>query len=239
MFRVLIVEDDPMVAMINEQYVGRNKKFQVVGKCHDGESALTYLKKNEVDLVILDVFMPYMNGVEVLHKIREKNYPVDVIMVTAANDAATLEETMHLGVLDYLVKPFDFERFQLSLEKFAVQHHALKDVEVLNQQSVDYIIDSYRKASGDARPKGIQQKTVDLILECLKEKEDEWMTGEVIAEHVGLSSVTVRRYMNHLVKKGLVTGEMNYETGGRPCMLYCFANTATEHGKENAGSGND
>ena len=62
MYKVLIVEDDPMVAMINEQYIGRNKKFYVIGKCKDGKSALEFLDNNVVDLLILDVFMPYMDG---------------------------------------------------------------------------------------------------------------------------------------------------------------------------------
>lgn len=66
MYKVLIVEDDPMVAMINEQFVNKNNEFKVIKKVGDGESALLYLSENEVDLVILDVFMPYMDGFETL-----------------------------------------------------------------------------------------------------------------------------------------------------------------------------
>ena len=49
-YKVLIVEDDPMVSMINEQYVNRNKAFRVVGTCKDGKSALAYLENNDVTL---------------------------------------------------------------------------------------------------------------------------------------------------------------------------------------------
>ena len=70
MYKVLIVEDDPMVAMINEQYIKRNKNFEVVGKCQDGAAALAFLKENEVDLLVLDVYMPHMNGFETLRQIR-------------------------------------------------------------------------------------------------------------------------------------------------------------------------
>ena len=106
MYKVLIVEDDPMVAMINEQYVKKNKNFELVGKCSDGLSALEFLEHNEVDLIVLDVYMPHMDGFETLRRIRNKQIAVEVIMVTAANDRCSVEEALHLGIVDYLVKPF-------------------------------------------------------------------------------------------------------------------------------------
>lgn len=220
MYKVLIVEDDPMVAMINEQYIGRNKKFCVVGKCKDGKSALDFLENNSVDLIILDVFMPYVDGFETLRQIRKKQISVDVIMVTAANDRESLEEALHLGIVDYLVKPFTFDRFCMALDKFIVQTNALKDLGTLSQKSIDFIIDNARKKSDEIHPKGIQEKTLHVIMEHLKENKEIWLTGDAIAEKVGLTGVTVRRYMNYLAESGKVTGEMNYETGGRPCMLY-------------------
>lgn len=220
MYRVLIVEDDPMVAMINEQYINKHKQFSVIGKCKDGKSALDFLEKQEADLVVLDVFMPQMDGFETLRQIRKKQISVDVIMVTAANDRESLEEALHLGIIDYLVKPFTFERFRIALEKYIAQTGALKQIETLNQQSIDFIIDNSRKKSEELHPKGIQEKTLNLIMEYLKENEETWMTGDEIAGKVGLTSVTVRRYMNYLTESGMVVSEMNYETGGRPCMMY-------------------
>ena len=106
MYKVLIVEDDPMVAMINEQYVMKNKNFSVCGKCKDGLSALEFLETNSVDLIIMDVYMPKLDGFETLRQIRKKQISADVIMVTAANDRDSLEEALHLGIVYYLVKPF-------------------------------------------------------------------------------------------------------------------------------------
>lgn len=224
MYKVLIVEDDPMVAMINEQYVRRNKQFSVVGVCKDGKSALDYLNENMVDLVVLDVFMPHTDGFETLRQIRKAKISTDVIMVTAANDRDSLEEALHLGIVDYLVKPFTFERFQIALEKFVVQIGALKQIDTLNQKNIDFIIEHSRKKSEDILPKGIHEKTLILIITYLKECNEEWMTGDEIAEGIGLTGVTVRRYMNYLMESGKVIGEMNYETGGRPCMNYQLAN---------------
>lgn len=220
MYKVLIVEDDPMVAMINEQYIKRNKKFEIVAKCNDGSSALNFLEKNEVDLLILDVYMPKMSGFEMLRRIRNKQIMVDVIMVTAANDRESLEEALHLGVVDYLVKPFTFDRFQMALEKYIVQNNALKDIDTFNQTSIDHIIESSRKKTEGLFPKGIQEKTLQLIIDFLKDNRGVWFTGDEIAKTIGLTGVTVRRYMNYLAESGRVTSEMDYETGGRPCMRY-------------------
>ena len=220
MYKILIVEDDPMVAMINEQYIKKNKNFELVGKCSNGAAALEFLENNEVDLLVLDVYMPQMDGFETLRRVRNKQITVDAIMVTAANDRNSLEEALHLGVVDYLVKPFTFDRFQMALEKYISQNSALKDVETLNQKNIDHIIDNARKKSDDLHPKGIQEKTTELILEYLKESSGRSFTGDEIAEKVGLTGVTVRRYMNYLAESGRVIGKMNYETGGRPCMKY-------------------
>lgn len=220
MYDVLIVEDDPMVAMINEQYIKKNKNFNIVGKCKDGSSALAFLKLNHADLMILDVYMPKMDGFETLRQIRNQKITVDAIMVTAANDRESLEEALHLGIVDYLVKPFTYERFQIALEKFIAQNHALQDIDTLNQSSIDHIIDNTRKKSESVYPKGIQEKTMLLIVDYLKENSGKWLTGDEIAVISGLTSVTVRRYLNYLVEIGKVFSEMNYETGGRPCMKY-------------------
>ena len=220
MYKVLIVEDDPMVAMINEQYIKRNKNFEIVGKCNNGLSALDFLENNTVDLLILDVYMPKMDGFETLRQIRNKQITVDAIMVTAANERESLEEALHLGIVDYLVKPFTFDRFQMALEKYIAQNNALKDIETLNQKNIDHIIDNARKKSDDLYPKGIQEKTLELIMEYLKANKNIWFTGDEIAEKVNLTGVTVRRYMNYLAESGRVVSEMNYETGGRPRMQY-------------------
>lgn len=220
MYKVLIVEDDPMVAMINEQYIRRNKNFTLVGKCGDGMSALNFLEKTDIDLIILDVYMPKMNGFETLREIRNRQITVDIIMVTAANDIDSLEEALHLGVVDYLVKPFTFDRFQMALEKYIAKINALKDIEKLNQSNIDSIIVNSRKNTQDLLPKGIQEKTMQCIMDYLRENSGVWFTGDQIAGEIGLTGVTVRRYMNYLSESGRVIGEMNYETGGRPCMLY-------------------
>ena len=219
-YKVLIVEDDPMVSMINEQYVNRNKAFAVVGKCKDGKSALDFLEKNDVDLIVLDVFMPLMDGFETLRQIRKNKKSVDIIMVTAANDRASLEEALHLGVVDYLVKPFTYDRFRIALDKYVSHLEAFKNMDTLNQKNIDYIFGNSQKKSEELYPKGIQEKTMQTILDEMKKSPSKWLTGDEVAERIGLTGVTVRRYLNHLAEKGVLLSEIDYETGGRPCMRY-------------------
>ena len=220
MYKVLIVEDDPMVAMINEQYVRRHKDFSVAGKCKDGEAALKFISENDVDLIILDAFMPHMNGFETLRELRKDKQAIDVIMVTAANDRDSLEEALHLGVVDYLVEPFSFDRFKLALDKFISQKRVLSDLDTLNQSNIDFIIDKKRKQPQELFPKGIQDKTLQAILSCLRKNQPEPITSDLISEQTGLTAVTVRRYMSYLEENAIVVGELNYETGGRPRMYY-------------------
>lgn len=221
MYYVLIVEDDPMVAMINEQYVCKNEQFTVVGSCRNGEDAIEFLKSNKVDLVVLDVFMPKMNGVETLKKIRELKISTDVIMVTAANDTTTLEETMNLGVIDYLIKPFAFERFQIALTKFESRITALKGTSTIDQSGIDSIMLHNQSAAQIEKnlPKGIQEATLTKIMDYF-DRNGGWQSGDMISEKIGVSIVTVRHYMNYLVEQKIITESINYETGGRPCMLY-------------------
>ena len=219
-YKVLIVEDDPMVSMINEQYVNRNKAFCVVGKCKDGKSALEFLEKNDVALIVLDVFMPLMDGFETLRQIRKNKKSLDIIMVTAANDRASLEEALHLGVVDYLVKPFTYDRFRIALDKYISHLEAFKNMDTLNQKNIDYIFGNSEKKSDELYPKGIQEKTLQTILDEMKKSPSKWLTGDEVAERIGLTGVTVRRYLNHLAEKGVLLSEIDYETGGRPCMRY-------------------
>ena len=222
-YKVLIVEDDPMVAMINEQYVKQNKNFTVSSICRNGDEALSFLDDNAVDLIVLDVFMPVMDGVETLKTIRERKVSSEVVMVTAANDTQTLERTMHLGVLDYLIKPFTMERFSIALEKFMSQNKTLKENTILDQKSIDLLMSSKQESKQFLReaeyPKGINRKTLSTIMNFFDENTG-WQTVDMIADKLKISIVTIRHYMNYLVEKRIVSEDINYETGGRPSMLY-------------------
>ena len=115
LYRVVIVEDDPMVSLLDRTFTEKDPRFRVVQTFQDGQAALDWLAQNPADLVVLDVYMPLFTGLELLQALRRRHIPVDAIMVTAANDTDTVDQLLKLGVVDYLVKPFTFERFQQAL----------------------------------------------------------------------------------------------------------------------------
>lgn len=221
MYKVIIVEDDPMVAMINNHYVEQDKRFHVVQSFRNGNDAFKYLSENQVDLAILDVYMPILDGLSLLKKIRAAEISTDIIMVTASNDKNTLDTVLNFGVIDYLVKPFVQERFQQALDKFVEFNMQKNNVCVLDQNRIDEIMNSEHFANNNIElPKGIQDKTLNKIREYLREDSNSGHTSEQIAAFLNISKVTVRKYMHYLTKNNEVIEQINYDTGGRPCMVY-------------------
>lgn len=221
MYKVIIVEDDPMVAMINNHYVEQDNRFDVVQVFRNGNDAFEYLSKSKVDLVILDVYMPVLDGLTLLKKIRTTGINTDVIMVTASNDRVTLDNVLKFGVIDYLVKPFVQERFQRALNKFVECYIQKNNVCVLDQNKIDEILNNeYSSCDYNDLPKGIQDKTLNKIRNYIKESSKRGHTSEEIANFLNISKVTVRKYMHYLTKNGELIERINYETGGRPCMVY-------------------
>ncbi len=223
MYQVVIVEDDPMVAMINRRYVEKDIRFTVAREFSDGRSALDYLLFHQVDLVILDMYMPSMSGIEMLRRLRAADIGTDVIMITAASDTPTVEKAISLGAVDYLVKPFEYQRFCQALDGF-VRRREMIHGENVSQRELDELLNVTQNGASSlphqpAVPKGIQEKTLQYIRLYLHE-QTKGQTCEQIASGVGLSAVTVRHYMNYLSQNGAVVSNVDYSTGGRPSVVY-------------------
>ena len=218
MYRVVIVEDDPMVSLLDRTYTEKDPRFRVVQTFQDGRAALEWLAQNPADLVVLDVYMPLFTGVELLHALRARAVPVDALMVTAANDAATVDQLLKMGVVDYLVKPFTCERFQQALDTFCRHREAVTGEEV-TQGELDKLF-APPESGEHSGPKGLQESTLQLIRSCLRAAPPQGLPSEAISRQTNLSVVTVRRYANYLVERGEAFSTINYDTGGRPCRLY-------------------
>ena len=137
----------------------------------------------------------------------------EVIMVTAASEASHIGELYSYGVSDYLIKPFDYSRFQTSLQRFISRRDAFSAGRVLNQEELDRVI------SPDV------QRGLELICSFLREHKNELLSIDDLARNVSLSRVTLRRYMNYLIDKNLVIGSVDYYTGGRPSAMYTYIGT--------------
>ena len=156
LYRVVIVEDDPMVSLLDRTYTEKDPRFRVAQTFQDGHSALEWLTQNPTDLVVLDVYMPLFTGLELLQALRHRDISVDAIMVTAANDTATVDQLLKLGVVDYLVKPFTFERFQRALDTFCRHREAVAGGEV-TQSALDRL---FSPAGSVGHPPVFTTKTI-------------------------------------------------------------------------------
>ena len=219
MIRTVIVEDDPMVAQIIGQYLRQLGDFRVEAVFSSGREALEHLRRSGADLVILDVYMPSMNGSELLRRMRGEGIPTAVIMVTAATEMRVVDEALRLGIVDYLIKPYTFDRFQAAIRKFLAKDNLLKSSTTVDQAVVDRLLVGGPAAGTDLR-KGLHQRTLAHVCEVLQGQRGEKHTCESISAATGLSKVTVRRYLNYLIETGQVVSSIDYETGGRPGVLY-------------------
>ena len=223
MIKTVIVEDDLMVASINSQFAKRNPNIQIVATFHNRKDALDYLKKSDADLVLLDLYMPDCTGLELLSELRNIGSEIDVIMITAANDAEHINEALQLGIVDYLIKPFQYERFAQALDKYLVRKKAIESGVSFTQEEIDRLVNASTPSASTKKAelqKGVQQKTLDKIRVCLSAHLGNYLPCEQIASETGLSRVTIRRYMNFLIEENEVTSMIDYSTGGRPSILY-------------------
>lgn len=224
MYQVLIVEDDLMVASIHRGYIERCGKLQIAAHCRNGREALQIIERQHIDLAIVDVYMPLMDGASFVTELRKRGDSIDVIMVTAANDVHHIRQLLALGVLDYLVKPFEYTRFSQAIDRFIQKQSLLSPVSPVSQQALDtyFHTASPIQISNVIPRKGLQEQTLCMILEYMRTHQEEYLTSEQVATALNLSRVTIRRYMNYLIEQGSIVSKIDYTTGGRPSILYQF-----------------
>ncbi|MBI5983941.1 response regulator [Clostridium perfringens] len=216
--KILIVEDDPMVALINKRFLENMGFKNILGPVQTEEEIIKVLDKENIDLILLDVYLPKKNGIDILKSLRYKKYLTDVIMITAANSVEEVKRAFAYGVTDYLVKPFEFERFEEAINKYKQKNNLLNKREALSQQDIDVISKSLEEKI--ELPKGLNQKTLDRIMEFLKENQGKVWTLREIAYELKISNVTIKKYMDYLedIKKVNVT--LTSGNVGRPEYKY-------------------
>lgn len=219
MIRTIIVEDDPMVAQINAAYMSHLEDFEVTGTFSNGQEAFEYLQENPAELAIVDVYMPVCTGVELLRRMRGNGIHTAVIMITAANEMKVVEEALRLGIEDYIIKPFSYNRLKESVMRFRDKSSLVQRSTRASQDMVDKLLGN-PSAAGKPLPKGLNAKTLEAIRKVLDESPDEQHTCESISAASGLSKVTVRHYLTYMIDIGVLNSAIDYETGGRPRVLY-------------------
>jgi response regulator of citrate/malate metabolism len=216
--RVLIVDDDFMVAKVHAGFVAALDGFAVVGTASTGTQALEQIARLHPDLVLLDVYLPDMTGLEVLRRLRAAGSRVDVVVISAARDVESLRSALHGGVLHYLVKPFDRATFEARLRDYAALHDDLGELGEARQADVDRVFGLSRGTPGPAAPtpKGIAPETLQVVRDALADSGPEGLSATQCSERTGLARVSARRYLEQLVAQQEAEVRQRYGTAGRP-----------------------
>jgi two-component system CitB family response regulator len=163
---------------------------------------------------------------ELLQTLREQQQAVDVIMITAADETRLISQSLHLGMLDYLIKPFSFERFAQSIQVFQQRRESLKHPRIAQQQ-IDLLLQGNQKGPWIELEKGLTEDTLQLIQETIRTIKQPFTVQE-LAQACALSHVSVRKYVAHLEKTKAIRSENVYTKIGRPYKQYFLTYAAKQ-----------
>ncbi|SPE99370.1 DUF7342 family protein [Streptomyces sp. MA5143a] len=223
MIEVLVVDDDLRVARVNAAYVEKVAGFRVAGVAHNAADALEQLEElPQVDLVLLDHYLPDDTGLTVVQEMRRRGHQTDVIMVTAARDVSTVQAAMRQGALQYLVKPFAFAGLRAKLEAYAELRRTLDGGGEAEQAEVDRIFGALSAGGEPDLPKGHSATTSEVVRRALMTAEGP-LSAQEIADRTGLSRQTAQRYLKLLERTGRARLTLKYGDAGRPEHRYEWA----------------
>jgi CitB family two-component system response regulator MalR len=220
MINVLIVEDDPMVAEFNRRYLAQVEGFALMAIARSTADALAVIEQQEIDLILLDIFMPGVNGLELLSQIRQLGRSIDVIVVSAACDSESIQTALRFGAVDYLIKPFEFERLNAALAAYRDRVRLIKEQETLSQSELDQRILRKDQLVNFELPKGLDLNTLKIVWESIQISNEESFTTDEMAKRVGISRVSMRKYLNYLRELEILIVEVTYGSIGRPVYKY-------------------
>lgn len=223
---VMTVEDDEVAAQIYEQFTHKLDGYRVVASAKSGSQALELLQVFTPDLILLDVYLPDTNGIDLMWDIRKQHRGIDIILITAANDTETVSEAIRGGAFSYMIKPIIVGKFMSVLEQYAAARKKLSMNRSVEQHEVDHLFRAAEKMTfkhefpaAQQLPKGIDKHTLRLVREKLSIEHGS-INADQLAELVGASHSTVRRYLEYLVSNHELEVDMVYGSVGRPERRY-------------------
>jgi Response regulator of citrate/malate metabolism len=222
MIQVMIVEDDPMVRDINTRFLKRVEGFSLYKAVANLEDARKYLLLKKPDLILLDVYLPKENGIDFLKWIRKQSIDTDIILITADKSIERIQEAFRYGVVDYLIKPFNFDRFKESLLQFKNRYNQLQNYNhEMEQNDLDKLITNVGSSQSEEDfAKGLNKFTYKIIWGEIEKNSQKDFTAEYLAEKLGIARVTVRRYLDFMEKENKVEMLVEYGKVGRPQHKY-------------------
>lgn len=221
MINVMIIEDDPMVREINSKFLKKLKDFNLVKAAANITEAHEYISNNKLDLILLDIYLPKENGIDFLKILRKDEINVDVILITADKTSNMIQEAFRYGAVDYLIKPFTFERFKEALINYKERFHSINNFDSIEQNLLDKyisknIVTEEIESTENELEKGINKYTYKIVWIEVEKSSETYRTAEEISEKSGVARVTVRKYLEYMEKEGKITKIIEYGKIGRP-----------------------
>jgi len=219
---VLVVEDDRTVATVHRRVVERVPGFALIGVAYTGREAIERVLEDRPKLVVLDIYLPDVPGLEVLRRIRAAGLGTDVIVISAAREPDTVREALRAGAVDYLLKPFRVDRLIESLKAYQRRLAELEreGQEEVSQAEIDRLLGRAQAGPGELElPKGVDSVTLHRILQVF-DGSPQGLTSEEVARAAGVSRSTAHRYLRYLATTGEIDVEPLYGSVGRPELRY-------------------
>jgi len=221
---VLIVDDDAMVTELNRMYVAQVPGFSCCGTASTLAQATAMINDTTlaIDLVLLDVYMQQDNGLDLLPVIRASGRPIDVIMISSAADAATIQTSIHYGVVDYLIKPFQFPRFEEALNTWREKKTMMGSHAYYEQADVDQLLHGGMPEVTDSKklPKGLTPQTLRTLCQWIDAHPESEFSTDDLANAVNISRVSCRKYLIWLAQINILFTSIHYGATGRPVYRY-------------------
>lgn len=223
MITVLVVDDDFRVARIHTAFIERMAGFSVVGVAHSGAEAQTLADVMRPDLILLDLYLPDIFGLDLINQMRSAGTECDIIVISAANESETIQRAVQLGVTNYLLKPFSLTDLQHRLDDYRSQRRGHRPRVLGEQSDIDRIFGRMHRLEPLNRlPKGMSAETAKLVMAALADCQGD-LSAQECAEAVGIARVSARRYLEYFATSGAVSVSLRYGRAGRPERRYAVA----------------
>lgn len=228
---VVIVEDDTRISKVHAKFLEGIENYELIGVANSISDGRYMVDTLQPDLILLDLFFPEGNGMELLYELRYEHSNVDVILITAAKDMDSLNAALKGGVFDYIIKPVFIDRFKEALENYANHKQKTQNTTTVDQDFINGIIKSNSGSTVQVEtldvPKGIDPITLKDVIAAFANCSDDGVSAAEIGKVTGLARTTARKYCEYLLSIGQLQIKLEYGTIGRPERKYIGSNSQT------------
>ncbi|HUN22303.1 MAG TPA: response regulator transcription factor [Anaerolineales bacterium] len=196
---VLLVDDHPLVRQGLRDVLGEESEIRVVGEADHGATAIELVNRLQPDVVVMDINMPEVNGLQACHEIKSNHKATAVILLTAYDDVEQVIHAFHAGASAYCLKEIELERL-VDIVRLVSRGYFVADGEAMDAESLSVWLEDKKAVVGYS---GVKQTRSPLsaremeILQCISRG----MSNKEVANELGISHQTVKNHMTAILNK--------------------------------------